>query len=179
MYAKVKVAGHPLHPMLVGFPVTLYTVTFVCFAAVALGADPFWFRVAVYANVAGVVMAALAALPGFIDWAVGVPTGSPAKATGLWHMLANVTALVVFTINAFLHWGQRNAPDPRAELASVLAAIGVFLTLVAGYLGWKMVQTHHVGIDLTPEQERLEPRANPRVSRSQPLPGSEHGQRIG
>jgi uncharacterized membrane protein len=29
MYSKVKIAGHPVHPMLVGFPVTLYTVTLV------------------------------------------------------------------------------------------------------------------------------------------------------
>lgn len=180
MYSKVKVAGHPLHPMLVGFPVTLYTVTLACFGAYALGAPPFWFTVAVYANLAGVILAAVAAVPGFIDWAFGVPTGSPAKATGMAHMAYNVGALLVFALNVVLQWPHRAELVPPVGLSVVLPALGVVLTIVAGYLGWKMVQTHHVGIDLTPEQERLEPRANPRVQREGPgAHGADHGQRIG
>ena len=165
MYSKVKIAGHPLHPMLVGFPVTMYVAALVCFAAVQFGADPFWFRVGVYANVAGVVTAAVAAIPGFIDWAFGVPAGTPAKATGMLHMLANLTALVVFAVNAFLIWDQRFAPNPEVGQALALSGIGVVLTGIAGFLGWMMVQTHHVGVDLTPEQRRYEPRPQPPVER--------------
>lgn len=165
MYSKVKVAGHPLHPMLVGFPVTMYVAALACFAAVQFGADLFWFRVGVYANVAGVCTAAVAAVPGFIDWAFGVPAGTPAKSTGLMHMLANVMALVVFAVNAFLVWDQRYSPSPEVGQALALSAIGVVLTGVAGFLGWMMVQKHHVGVDLTPEQQRYEPRPQPRVER--------------
>jgi uncharacterized membrane protein len=162
MYSKVKVAGHPLHPMLVGFPVTMYTAALVCFAAVQFGADPIWFRIGVYANVAGVITALVAAIPGFIDWAFGVPAGTPAKATGMLHMLANVSALVVFAVNAFLIWDQRFATAPPSGQALAIAAIGVVLTVIAGFLGWAMVQTHHVGVDLTPEQARQEPRPLPK-----------------
>lgn len=179
MYSKVKIARHPVHPMLVGFPVTLYTVTLACFVAYAAGADPFWFRVGVYANVAGVISAAIAAVPGFIDWAMGVPTGSPAKATGLGHMLFNVAALVAFAINAFVQWGQRTLPAPEVGTSVILPAFGVVATVCAGYLGWKMVQVHHVGVDLTPEQERLEPRVSPRVDRHEPKQGMPHGHRAG
>jgi uncharacterized membrane protein len=179
MYSKVKLAGHPLHPMLVGFPVTLYVVTLVCFVAFGLGADPFWFRVAVYANIAGVVMALIAAIPGFIDWSVGVPTGSPAKTTGMAHMAFNVMALIVFAANAFFHWGQLQGGQPDVSLAVPLSLAGVGLTLIAGFLGWKMVQKHHVGVELTPEQERLEPRANPRSERGAPIAGEGHGRRVG
>jgi hypothetical protein len=31
------------------------------------------------------------------------------------------------------------------------------LTVISGFLGWKMIATHHVGVDLTPEQERIDP----------------------
>ena len=179
MYSKVKIAGHPLHPMLVGFPVTLYAVTLGCFAAYALGADAFWFRVGAYANLAGVILAAVAAVPGFIDWALGVPTGSPAKATGLAHMAFNVLALLAFGGNLLLQWPQRLFPEPRVGLSVVLPALGVLLTLAAGYLGWKMVQKHHVGVDLTPEQERLEPRASPRTERHDPAPHAGHGKHVG
>jgi uncharacterized membrane protein len=170
MHSKVKIAGHPLHPMLVGFPVTLYVVALVCFAARELGAGPFWFRAALYSNVAGVVMAALAAVPGLIDWAFAVPAGTAAKRTGLAHMLLNVSALIVFGINAYMQWGQRLALQPEARLALAFCAVGTILTLAAGFLGWKLVQTHHVGVDLTPEQERLEPRVSPPEERLGRLP---------
>jgi uncharacterized membrane protein len=176
MYSKVKVAGHPLHPMLVGFPVAMYSAALVCFAALQLGADPFWFRIGVYANVAGVCTAAVAAIPGLIDWAFGVPAGTPAKATGLLHMLANVAALCVFAVNAYLVWGQRFSIAPPVGQALLLAVIGVALTGVAGFLGWKMVQVHHVGVDLTPEQQRLEPRPEPPRTE---VPGGERPRHIG
>jgi uncharacterized membrane protein len=166
MYSKVKIAGHPLHPMLVGFPVALYVATLGCFAAYGLGADAFWFRVGVYANLAGVIAAAVAAVPGFIDWAFGVPSGTPAKSTGFAHMAFNVCALLVFALNVALQWSHRKEAAPTLGLAIVLASLGVTLTVAAGFLGWKLVQTHHVGIDLTPEQQRLEPRAEANVAQS-------------
>ena len=57
MYRKVKVGGHPLHPMLVAFPVVLYTATLVCFVVQRLSGDLFWFRTGWIANCAGVCAA--------------------------------------------------------------------------------------------------------------------------
>ena len=180
MYVKVHVAGHPVHAMLVGFPVTLYCATLACFLAFALGADPFWFRVGVYSNLAGVVLAAVAAVPGFIDWAFGIPTGNPAKSTGLIHMAANVVALLLFAANLSLVWGHRLDALPPVGWSVALPAAGVAFTLVAGFLGWRLVQKHHVGVELSKEQERLEPRVIPRAEpRGPETPHASHGQRIG
>jgi uncharacterized membrane protein len=157
MYSKVKLAGHPVHPMLVGFPVALYTATLVCMATYAASDDPFWFKAGWYANVAGVVTALVAALPGFIDWAVGIPRGTAAKKTGLAHMLLNVTALILFAANAIVLRPQLDVALPELGPGLVLPILGFAATLVAGFLGWRMVQTHHVGVQLTPEQERIDP----------------------
>jgi len=164
----VNVGGHPLHTMLVGIPITLYLVTFGCFVASALGAEAMWFRIGVYANLAGVIAVVLVSIPGFIDWAFGVPTGSPAKATGMWHMAFNLVALIPFAVNVFLQWGDRHSADPATTAAVVLTGVGVALTGVAGFLGGELVLKHHVGVQLTAEQQRLEPRANPRVERRDP-----------
>jgi uncharacterized membrane protein len=164
--------------MLVGLPVTLYLVTLASFAAYAQGADGLWFRVAVYANIAGVITALIAAIPGFIDWAFGVPAGTPAKATGLVHMAVHVVALLIFAFNAWIHWDDRFAQQPSASVALMLSGLGVVLTLVGGFLGATLVQKHHVGVDLTPEQERYEPRASPRSDRHKPIPGASHGQQV-
>jgi len=178
MYSRIKIAGHPVHPMLVGFPVTLYVASLVCFAAYALGADSFWFRTGVYANLGGVIMAVGAAIPGFLDWLVGIPSGTPAKSTGLAHMAFNVGALVLFAVNVALQWPHRAEVLPAVGLSVVLPVVGCALVVIAGFLGWKLVQTHHVGVELTSEQQRLEPRATP-VERHDTLHGAGHGHAAG
>jgi uncharacterized membrane protein len=158
MKAKATIAGHPIHPMLVGIPVTMYVTALVCFIAYAAGADALWFRIGVYANLAGVIAAAVTAIPGFIDWAFAIPPGTPGKATGLAHMGFNVGALVLFALNVILQWQHRADVLPPVGLSIALTALGTVMTMAAGFLGWKLVQTHHVGVLLTPEQERFEPR---------------------
>lgn len=156
-YSQITMAGHPIHPMLIAYPIALYTATLVAFIiAAARGGDTFWFKVAVVANIGGVIMAAVAALPGFIDWAMGIPAGTAAKAHGLRHMLLNVVALVLYLINAVAHAGQWSSAHPDTAWGIVLALLGVLCTVGAGFFGWTMIQTDHVGIQLTPEQERLE-----------------------
>ena len=157
MYSKAKIGSHPLHPMLVAFPIAFYVGALVSFVVYAIDRNPFWFRVGVVANIAGIVMALVAAIPGFIDWAVGVPKNSPAKSTGLSHMLLQVGALAVFVINAVLQWQKWDMIIPSVGSSVLLSVIGTALMAGGGLLGWKMIATHHVGIDLTPEQERIEP----------------------
>ncbi|MGZ3600077.1 MAG: DUF2231 domain-containing protein [Ktedonobacterales bacterium] len=156
MYSKLKIFGHPIHPMLVAYPIALYTATLVAYLIYIVGHDTFWFKVAVVANIAGVVMAAVAALPGFLDWATGIPNGSPAKAHGLNHLVLNVAALVLFVVNAIIHTGQFLAPNPEGIWGFVLALVGVGCTVAAGFFGWTMIQMDHVGVDLSPALQRLD-----------------------
>src|SRR5215472_1828261 len=66
MYSRLKILGHPIHPMLVAYPIALYSSTLVAYLIYIVGHDTFWFRVAVVVNIAAIVMAAVAALPGFL-----------------------------------------------------------------------------------------------------------------
>jgi uncharacterized membrane protein len=146
MYSKVKIGGHPIHPMLIAFPVAFYTSALICYIVYGSNQNVFWFKVAVAANIAGVVMALIAAIPGFIDW-LFIDKTSKAKQTGLSHMIFNVTALLCFAVTAWLESPQWNDATPELGMAIPLAAIGFALTLIAGFLGWTLVQTHHVGVD--------------------------------
>jgi uncharacterized membrane protein len=154
MYSKVKIAGHPVHPMLIAYPVAFYTATLVCYIVYNSNQNPFWFKVALVANIAGAIMAAVAALPGFIDW-LFIPKDSRAKKTGLFHMLCNVIALVCFAATAWLECPKWNDANPTLGIAILLTAVGFVLTLAAGFLGWTLVQKHHVGIDIEPPVQRL------------------------
>jgi len=155
MYSKAQILGHPIHPMLVAFPVAFYTSTLIAFIVYAATGSVFWFHLANVANWAGVITAGAAALPGLIDWGTGIPAHTRPKNTGLKHAALNVTALVLFLINAITYSNRWNQL-PGAGTGIVLSAIGVLLTLPAGFLGWSLVQDHHVGVRLSPEQERLE-----------------------
>ncbi len=150
MYSRVKIAGHPVHPMLVSFPIAFYTATFASYITYAVNGDPFWFRAAYAANFAGVIMALVAAIPGFIDWSMGIPAGTHAKKDGIKHMSLNVTALALFAITLWLNSGQWGAPAPVMRYAIVLPALGLISTVAAGYLGWTLVQKHHVGVQIAP-----------------------------
>lgn len=147
MYSRVKLFGHPIHPMLIAYPVAFYTAALICYIAYNSNDNPFWFKVAVMANVAGVIMAAVAAIPGFIDW-LAIPEDSRAKKTGLFHLVCNVIALACYAIVAFTEYKKWDDPSPSLGLAIPLTALGFLLTLAAGFLGWTLVQTHHVGVDM-------------------------------
>jgi uncharacterized membrane protein len=176
MYSRVTIAGHPVHAMLVGIPVTFYATSFVCFCAHAFGAEALWFQIGVYATLAGVIAAAVTAIPGFIDWAYGIPLGTRAKSTGFVHMTLNLAALVVFVINLFLQWQHRLEAFPSTGTSVILSLVGVLLTGAAGFRGWALVQLHHVGVELTSEQEALEPRPTPEIEHRGSAPRSGQGQ---
>jgi uncharacterized membrane protein len=163
-YSKIKIAGHPVHPMLIAFPVTFYTTTLLAFVVYVITDNVMWWQIALRANVAGVITAAVAAVPGLIDWITSIPAHTEAKKTGRNHMLLNVVSSTLFVINLIVHRNQwstlREVSEatlaPAPGVALVLSSLGVLCMLAAGFLGWTLVQTHHVGIDLTDEQRRLD-----------------------
>ena len=156
MYTKASVAKHPIHPMLIALPITLYVATVAALFVHVGTNDVFWYRAALYCNIGGVVFAAIAAIPGLIDL-LGLPSESRARTTGIRHAVFNVLALALFVVSGILLYrnaGNNIVPavghytlDVTAPL--VLTIIGVASTAVAGALGWTMVQTHHVGIKPT------------------------------
>ena len=164
MRSRASIAGHPIHPMLIAFPVALYVATVVTLLAYVATHDVFWFRVAMWSNIGGVVMAAIAAVPGLIDL-INLPPGSRARATGIRHAAFNVLSLTLFTISAVMLYritgGTQDVAsgvydfDVTAPLA--LSILGVLSTLAAGWLGWTLVQTHHVGIKPTQFGRDVEP----------------------
>lgn len=159
MGSKVTIAGHPLHPMLVAYPIAFYTATLAGFVVYAIVGGLFWLKLAIAMNVAGVVMALLAALPGFIDWGLGVSADSPAKRTGLIHMGLNLAALGLFVASFFLYFTHWNGPaETGPVLGIVLSAVGVALTIPAGFQGWIMIQNQHVGVRDTSDQQARAPR---------------------
>lgn len=152
MYSKAKIAGHPIHPMLVGFPIALFTATIALELAYIGTQDAFYFRGAMIANIAGVVMGLLAAIPGAIDrWAL--PKHSRAKGLATQHALFNIITIALYAVSAvmlYVGWTNRVMVDGAynldARIPLAIDMIGFVSMASAGMLGWALVQKHHVGI---------------------------------
>jgi uncharacterized membrane protein len=143
MESRAKLLGHPVHPMLIVFPLGLLA-TAVIFDCIGLGmGDGTWPGMAFYLIAAGVIGGLLAAVFGTIDW-LAIPSGTRAKAIGLWHGMGNVVVVVLFAASWFLRRGTPNAPG---TLALVLSFAGVLLALVTGWLGGELVDRLGVGVD--------------------------------
>jgi len=142
----------------VGFPIAFYTATLVTLLVHASTGDPFWFRAALTLNVAGLVMAVAAVIPGAIDLFSGIPAETPARRTGVRHAAFNVVANVMFLLSAIFlwrAWDAREVVDGRVVLESaapiLFSLVGIAAMLVAGWLGWQLVQKHHVGVEPGPD----------------------------
>lgn len=156
MLSKARIGSHPLHPMLIAIPVTSYLATFAALVGLAVSRDPFWFRVALWANLVGVISALVAAVPGAVDLYGLVPRRTVARRTGMVHAIANVAALVLFAINLYLMadaYGDGDALNRTAAL--ILTGGGVLLTALAGWFGWEMVQRHHIGVIEQPPRRAI------------------------
>jgi uncharacterized membrane protein len=145
MYTKARIFGFNIHPMLLVFPVAFYTGTLLLYTVYILNNDIFWFKVGYVANLAAIITAVLAAIPGFIDF-LNIPSDSNAKRVGFFHMVFNLIALLLYSISFLFQKDNWNKPV-NIGISIGLSAMGFILTCMAGYIGWSMVQKHHVGVD--------------------------------
>src|SRR5829696_5789029 len=96
MRSTAHIKGHPIHPMLVGFPVA-YLLGSACLDVLARATNRrSLFRTARHLNAMGLATALAAAVPGIIDYFTAVPPRSSAKKRATHHALANISALTLF-----------------------------------------------------------------------------------
>jgi len=74
--STASIAGHPIHPMLVPFPIAFFVSAFVADLIVWQTGSQAWATASVWLLGAGLVMAALAATMGLIDVLGGLSTFS-------------------------------------------------------------------------------------------------------
>ena len=143
MQAKARLFGHPIHQMLIVFPLGLLGTSLLFdILFLATGGDH-WALVAYYMIAAGIISGLLAAPFGLIDW-LSIPGGTRAKRIGLLHGGGNVVVLLLFVLSWLL---RRDAPTAPGGLEVGLSAVAVLLALVTGWLGGELVDRLSVGVD--------------------------------
>jgi uncharacterized membrane protein len=145
MDSRAKLLGHPIHPMLVVFPLGLF-ITAVVFdiAYLTTTTHPAFASVSFWNVSAGIVGGLLAAVFGLVDW-LAIPNGTRAKRIGLLHGVGNVIVVGLFALSWWLRWNViGHAPS---TLAIGLAICAIALGAVTGWLGGELVDRLGVGVD--------------------------------
>ena len=137
--STARIGDHPIHPMLIPFPIVCFILTFVCDVLYVRGEV----GVASASNwllIVGLVMAALAAVAGLTDF-FGDKRIQGADA--IKHMLANVTAVVLELVNLVLRF---NNPDAIASTGVYISGVVVLILLYSGWKGGDLVFRHGIGV---------------------------------
>lgn len=143
MESRAKLFGHPIHQMLIVFPLGLLA-TSIFFDVIAIAAEhPGLSQASYYMIAAGIISALIAAVFGLIDF-LAIPGGTRAKRIGFMHGGGNVIMLVLFAASWFL---RRGHPTDPGTVAIILSAAGAALGGLTGWLGGELVDRLGVGVD--------------------------------
>lgn len=140
--SRMAIAQHPIHPMLVVYPVAfLSMVVFADGVFLWLG-DAFWAQVAWWLNVTGLALGLVAGVVGMFDMFL-IPVVR--RHVSAWNHF--IVAVMLLAIAAAGVWVR--APDPVAAVwpwGLLLSALMLVLAMIAGWLGGTLSFRHGIGV---------------------------------
>jgi len=138
----VAIARHPIHPMVVPFPIAFLLAVVATDVTFLLTGDEFWARASLWLAGGGTGLGVLAGIIGTLE--LLIIKGIRHRAAGWSHFVVAVMLLAV----GFINWLSR-LDDPLHAVASgglQLSLLGALLVAMAGWLGGELVFEHHVGL---------------------------------
>ena len=120
MQSKAKLAGHPIHQMLIVFPLGLLAMALIFDIIHLVGGNGYWSEIAYWMIAAGVISGLVAAPFGLIDW-LTIPAGTRAKRIGALHGIGNLVVVVLYAASWLM---RRGAPQDPMTTAYVLSFAG-------------------------------------------------------
>jgi uncharacterized membrane protein len=141
--STARLMGHPIHPMLVPFPIVFFISALASDVALSIDGSPIWATAALWLLGAGLATAVLAALAGLTDF-LG---DSRVRALGdaRMHMIGNIVAVVVEAVNFVLRLGAGGGAPGATGL--ILSAVAVAILGFTGWKGGELVFRHGVGVE--------------------------------
>ncbi|MEX6507368.1 DUF2231 domain-containing protein [Jiella sp. M17.18] len=140
--STASLVGHPIHPMLVPFPIVCFIGALATDIAYWQTADMMWTNFSAWLLTVGIGFGVLAAIVGLIDF-IGSRRVRDLGAAWM-HAGGNVVVLVLAIFNDFVH--SRDAWTSVVPTGLILSAVTVLVLLFTGWMGWAMVYRHRVGV---------------------------------
>lgn len=140
--SKAAIMGHPIHPMLIPFPIAFLAAVPVADIVFAFLGSSFWAEAAFVLLVAGIVMGAVAALVGMVDF-VGIKTVRKNR-TSWFHVFSNTGALALAVVNVLIRLGER--ADAILPAGIILSLVTAGLLVAGGWFGGELSYRHRIGV---------------------------------
>lgn len=140
--STAQVAGHPIHPMVIAFPIACFVLAFVSDIAFYATSNQFWATASFWLLSVGLITAAVAAATGLVE-VFGDNRVRDLSDTRV-HAVSNGIALLITLYN----WYSRFEHGSSAVVPTgmVLSGIVVLVLMFAGWKGGEMVFRHRVGV---------------------------------
>ena len=145
MESRLKVLGHPLHPMLIVFPLGLFITSVVFDLIRIISGNAFFSELAFWMIGAGLIGGLFAGAAGLADY-VAIPRGTRAARIASYHGIGNLFVLVAFATG----WVARSYAQPHGELSVfpfICSIVGLMLGGLTAWLGGELVDRLGVGVD--------------------------------
>jgi uncharacterized membrane protein len=140
--STAKIAGHPIHPMLVPFPIVCFIGTLLTDIVYWQTADIFWGDMSGWLLTFGLIISIFVVIAGLTDFLGERRIRALPQA---WiHGIGNAAALILAIFNGFVH--TRDAYTSVVPTGLILSALTVLILVVTGWTGWDMVYRHRVGV---------------------------------
>jgi nitrite reductase/ring-hydroxylating ferredoxin subunit/uncharacterized membrane protein len=143
MKSKANFKSHPIHPMLIGFPISFFYGALVFDVLNLLLVKPWYSSIGYVMSICGIVSGILAAIPGIIDYIYTVPPKSSAKKRASKHGMINVSSVLLFLTSVMVRSG-----ESPAFLLLFLELGGVVCITIGGWLGGTLVYRNQIGVDI-------------------------------
>lgn len=140
--SSVNILGHPIHPIIVIFPVAFLSGAAGTDLGYWLTQDPFWARASIWLIGLGALAGIAAGLVGMIDF-IRIPRVRR-RTAGWAHMAANIAALVLSLINFGLRLN--SLTEAILPVGLTISLIVASLLLVGGWFGGELTFRHKVGV---------------------------------
>ncbi|MFQ5991406.1 MAG: DUF2231 domain-containing protein [Nitrospiraceae bacterium] len=148
MKSRLLLFGHPVHAMVVGFPIGLYTTALACDALYLIQEDAFWFKMAYWAIIFGLVTHLGAVVTGLPDFIAVMRERTPARRPATSHLVFGVGLLVIQVLNVAVRHGGNVPIGGSVAMPLIVNLIAVTLTSVQGWYGGELVYRHLVGVEI-------------------------------
>ncbi len=139
----LKLAGHPMHTVLIHFPIAFLSAAPLLLAAGMLGWEGGW-SLAFWAQAAGVATALPAAAAGLADFA-GLPDRPATVALANRHMMVMLAAVAVAGGSLYLQGGPEAVHGGKAIATLGLSLCSLALLVWGGWQGGELVFRHGIG----------------------------------
>lgn len=141
-----RIFGHPIHPMLVPFPIAFLCALPVTDIVYLRTGDHFWFGASWWLCLAGIAGGLLAALAGITDF-LGRKRIREYRAAWV-HFLGNLAAVLLSVVNLWLRWQQ---PAMVGMPTCVILSLVVLAILaVTGWFGGELSYRYRIGVIAEP-----------------------------